>query len=243
MQKQDKIVDMFNQIAPSYDRANRVMSLGIDVSWRKEACKVAFEALKKRSVERLLDVACGTGDMLWHWHNEAQNTSITIQEMIGVDPSDKMLEVAHQKLDSILQGGNLKLMKGEAKMLDVESESIDILSIAYGLRNVVELDLALDEFARVLKKGGIVVILDFMNNDMQGIIARFMQFYMHKILPIVGGLVSRNYKAYKYLPDSIKDFVSSSQLVQKFETRGVKSYLVKGYSANISTLYVGIRTE
>lgn len=241
MQKQDSIVDMFNQIAPSYDRANRVMSLGIDVRWRKEACKVAFEALGQKPITRLLDVACGTGDMIQHWHNEILNAQVACAEFVGIDPSQGMLEVAHQKLETLLRDGKLKLVQGEAKALEIESESVDILSIAYGLRNVVELDLALDEFARVLKKGGILVILDFMNDDAKGVLSRLMNFYMQRILPFVGALASQNYKAYRYLPDSIKSFTSSLELVQRLESRGIDKYLVKGYSANISTLYVGIK--
>lgn len=241
MQKQDIIVDMFNQIAPSYDRANRVMSLGIDVYWRKEACRVAFEALRQKPITRLLDVACGTGDMIQHWYNETLNAQVACAEFVGIDPSKGMLEVAHRKLEVLLQGGKLRLVQGEAKALEIESESVDILSIAYGLRNVVDLDLALDEFVRVLKKGGILVILDFMNDDTKGVFSLLMNFYMQKILPFIGGLASQNYKAYRYLPDSIKSFTSSLGLVQKLEFRGIEKYLMKGYSANISTLYVGIK--
>lgn len=239
--KQEKIVDMFDEIAPSYDKANRVMSLGIDVSWRVSACKKAFEALGKENIECVLDVACGTGDMLWHWQNEANKVQKHIAHLRGIDPSSGMLEVAHQKLATLLEQGRLVLEKGEAKALDIESQSVDILSIAYGLRNVVALEQALDEFVRVLKPGGVVVILEFMNNKKRGIFDSLMRFYTSKILPLVGGLVSKNYAAYKYLPDSIQNFVSSDELTQKLLERGVKSYFVKSYSANISTLYVGVK--
>lgn len=240
-EKQDKIVNMFDEIAPSYDKANRVMSLGIDVSWRVSACKKAFEALGKENIECVLDVACGTGDMLWHWQNEANKAQKHIAHLLGIDPSSGMLEVAHQKLDSLLKQGRLRLEKGEAKALNVESQSVDILSIAYGLRNVVALEEALDEFVRVLKPGGVIVILEFMNNEKKGVFDSLMRFYTSKILPLVGGLVSKNYAAYKYLPDSIQHFVSSEKLAQKLLDRGVKSYFVKSYSANISTLYVGVK--
>ena len=119
---------------------------------------------------------------------------------------------------------------------------MDILSIAYGLRNVVALESALDEFVRVLKKGGVLVILEFMNNKDSGFLQQFMRFYTRKILPLVGGVLSRNYAAYKYLPNSIQDFVSAEDLKGKLENRGVVSYFMKGYSANISTLYVGIKS-
>lgn len=245
-EKQAQIVDMFNDIAPSYDRANRVMSLGIDVKWRKEACKKAFEALGKEHISCILDVACGTGDMLWHWYNEAKGAHKHIAKMYGIDPSSGMLQVARQKLAPLMEQGIVELSIGQAKALEIESkaipsQSVEIVSIAYGLRNVVDLDKALDEFARVLTHGGILVILEFMNNKPRGLFDSMMRFYTQRILPLVGGLVSQNYAAYKYLPDSIKHFVSSQELAQKLLERGIKSYYIKGYSANISTLYVGVK--
>lgn len=239
--KQEQIVNMFDSIASSYDRANRVLSLGIDVRWRKEACVRAFEALGRDEIGRLLDVACGTGDMMSHWHAQAGACGKCIVESIGIDPSSGMLEVAREKLSPLIESGALRLINGEAAELQLESESVDILSIAYGLRNVVELDSALDEFARVLKRGGIVVILEFMNNAQGGLLDRLMRFYTRKILPLVGGLISRNYAAYKYLPDSIDGFVSGEELSRRLGARGVECYLIKGYSANISTLYVGVK--
>ena len=238
--KQEQIVNMFNEIAPSYDRANRVMSLGIDVTWRVTGCKKAFEALGKDEIECVLDVACGTGEMLWHWDNQAKKAHKQIKQMRGIDPSKGMLDVAKEKLAPLNE--KLKLEIGEAKALNIESESVDILSIAYGLRNVVALDSALDEFARVLKKGGVLVILEFMNDENVGILQRLMRFYTRKILPLVGGLISHNHAAYQYLPNSIKDFVSAQTLQKKLQTRAITSYFMKGYSANISTLYVGIKS-
>ena len=240
-EKQTQIIDMFNQIAPSYDKANRVMSLGIDISWRKEACKVAFEALGSKRCLRLVDVACGTGDMLLHWQNEARSLGCELGEIVGIDPSEGMLEVARQKLAHELDSDILHLQKGEAKALGLESSSVEILSIAYGLRNVVELDKALEEFARVLKSGGILVILDFFNNSSTSLLDRAMRFYTRRILPYVGGFISKNYAAYKYLPNSIEGFVSNDELKSKLESLGISCHVLKGYSANISTLYVGVK--
>ena len=240
--KQEKIVSMFDEIAPSYDKANRVMSLGIDVKWRKVACEKAFEALGRDEIGCVLDVACGTGDMLWHWDKESKKVHKQIVKMCGIDPSRGMLEVARQKLNPLFTEDRLQLSVGEAKALGIESANVDILSIAYGLRNVVALDEALDEFVRLLKSGGVLVILEFMNNEKKGLLQSLMRFYTRKILPLVGGLLSRNYAAYKYLPNSIKDFVSIEQLEEKLQARGVSSYFVKGYSADISTLYIGIKS-
>lgn len=241
VEKQEKIVHMFDDIAKSYDKANRVMSLGIDVRWRKEACKKAFEALGVAEIERIADIACGTGDMIIHWQNEAYNAQKSIQEIVGIDPSKGMLEVAQDKLSHLIDSKKITLEVGEAKALNLDSDSVDILSIAYGLRNVVELDIALDEFARVLKPKGILVILEFMNDTKKGWIRSLMKFYTRKILPFVGGMISKNYAAYAYLPDSIKGFVSVEELEQRLLKRGIESYFIKGYSADISTLYVGIK--
>jgi len=198
--KQKQIVNMFDEIASTYDLANRVLSFGIDTQWRKKGCDIAYKILNKKRVSQIVDVATGTGDLLIHWRDRALKANIKIDKFIGIDPSTKMLEVAKEKIDFA------SFIEGKAQKLPLESKSSDIISISYGIRNVVEPQTALKEFNRVLKSGGIVVILEFTKQNRDGFLSKFVDFYMKKVLPTIGGVVSRNYKAYKYLPDSIEEF-------------------------------------
>ncbi|PAF53234.1 bifunctional demethylmenaquinone methyltransferase/2-methoxy-6-polyprenyl-1,4-benzoquinol methylase [Helicobacter sp. 13S00482-2] len=244
MDKQKQIIEMFDSIAPTYDSANRILSLGIDVAWRKEACKKAFEYFGEDSPSVILDVACGTGDMILHWERNAKKFQKDFGKIIGIDPSNGMLEVAREKLKNQLESRKVELFLGEAKNLtNIEKQSVDILSIAYGLRNVVDIKEALGEFARVLKKGGVLVILEFTKKEKENFLDKMMGFYTKKVLPIIGGLLSKNYRAYKYLPDSIDGFLTSSMLIEELNKLGVQMKFIKGYSANISTLLIGVKQQ
>ena len=230
-EKQQEIVQMFDDIAGSYDLANRLLSCGIDISWRKKACELAFSHLGKEGV-RILDVACGTGDMILHWEKNAKSKGIRIEQITGIDPSQGMLNVARQKL------AHVNFIKAEAKELPMESESADIVSIAYGLRNVVERERALAEFHRVLRPGGVLVILEFTKSEKNTLLERMMRFYTKRILPYLGGIISKNYAAYKYLPDSIEEFLTRSMLNAELAGIGLEVVFSKSYSANISTLFI-----
>lgn len=235
-QKQDDIIDMFNNIAPTYDTANRVMSMGIDVSWRQEACKEAFAILQKQNLN-IADVACGTGDMILHWQNESKNAKIHIANIIGIDPSDGMLSIARKKV----QNGVFHV--AQANNLPLESSSQDIVSIAYGLRNVINRKEALKEFYRVLRPNGVLMILEFMTHKNTGILASLMQFYTKALLPIVGGVISRNFKAYKYLPNSIDNFITRESLEAELQLHNMPIIFSKDYSANISSLIIAQKQD
>lgn len=283
--KQRQIVNMFDEIAKDYDKANRILSLGIDISWRVDATKRALNALESTSALSVLDVACGSGDMILHWQkrlralNGAQNA---YQKIIGIDPSKEMLKAAHQKIPEsklinvaanageVDSGGDsakadsganetesnsadssastspntapISLMLGEAKDLSaIESSSIDIVSIAYGLRNVLSYELALSEFARVLKKGGVLVVLDFFKKPKPSLLDKIIGLYTKRVLPIVGGLISRNFAAYKYLPDSMEVFVTPEELKAALEKVGIQTKEIRSYSAGISHLVLGVK--
>ncbi len=309
---QRSIIAMFDDIAKDYDKTNRILSLGIDISWRKDAVKRAYKARNAKDIERIVDVACGSGDMIKHWHSYALESNIVVREMIGIDPSQEMLKIAEKKLQAkvqtpaqkvdsssrILEDSQAKLeskkldskislhlgeakdlstlesqsvdilskvdsssriledsqAKLESKKLDskislhlgeakdlstLESQSVDILSISYGLRNVLEYKQALREFARVLKSGGIVVVLDFFKNSSPSLIDRIIGIYTKHILPCIGYLISRNYAAYKYLPDSMESFITPDELALAFKEANLQPLEIKSYSAGISHLVLG----
>ena len=232
MDKQKKIVSMFDDIAKTYDLANRVLSFGSDIAWRKRACEKAFDFYGKSEVERITDVACGTGDMLGFWQKIADKKGIKVDEFLGVDPSSGMLEVAKEKFP------NFDYIKAYAQNMPIKDCSSDFVSITYGIRNVVDRVEAIKEFYRVLKPGGMLVILEFTKREKRGFIDNLVEFYMKKILPAVGGLVSGNKEAYEYLPNSIDNFLTTKHLISELEGNGFEIKYVKAFSFGISTLFI-----
>lgn len=231
-EKQNKIVGMFDDIASTYDLANRVLSMGIDIQWRKKGCDKAFEILNRKTLTQVTDVATGTGDLLIYWKEQAAKNGVTIQKYVGIDPSVGMLEVAKKKVNFA------QFIEGKAQTLPIEDKSTDVISISYGIRNVVDRVEALGEFYRALKPGGIVVILEFTKQDRAGILDKIVDFGMKRVLPRIGGLISRNYAAYKYLPDSIEEFLTTQMLSKELIDAGFEMKYTKSFSMGISTLLV-----
>lgn len=231
MDKQKQIVKMFDEIASSYDLANRVLSFGVDVKWRKEGCFKALARLKDTSSLVVADVACGTGDMILHWQHYLPH----LTKFIGIDPSSKMLEEAQKKLLGV------EFLQAQAQQIPLEDDSVDIVSIAYGLRNVCDYGLALQEFYRILKPGGVLLVLEFTRNPHPTLFERCARFYTQKILPILGGMISRNYQAYQYLPDSIEGFICSEELQKILVEVGFTDVEVKSYSAKLSSLFLATK--
>ena len=231
-EKQDKIVHMFDDIAETYDLANRVLSLGIDIQWRKKGCDKAFEILGKKELDQVTDVATGTGDLLIYWKEQAQKNEVTIDKYVGIDPSVGMLEVAKKKVDFAT------FIEGKAQALPIEDESTDVISISYGIRNVVDRVEALEAFYRALKPGGLVVILEFTKQERAGMLDKVVDFGMKKVLPKIGGFISKNYEAYQYLPESIEEFLTTEMLAKELEQSGFEMKYVKSFSMGISTLLV-----
>ncbi len=201
---QKKIVKMFDEIAPSYDIVNRIVSFGSDKLWRKIAIKKSLKHLPKNP--KILDVACGSGDMIEEWKKYTDN-------IIGLDPSQKMLEVARKRFPEI------KFYQGLAQNLPFDDKSFDVISISFGIRNVVEIQKAIEEFARVLKKEGILLILEFTKPEKKSTIRNCIDFYSNKILPKIGGIISGNKEAYEYLPNSIQKFYTLNELCEKLNKK------------------------
>jgi len=217
--KQEKIVSMFDNIAPTYDTANRVMSMGVDRSWRRKACDLAYAFYAQDTIDTIADVACGTGDMMDYWRSRAELKGIAVGEIVGIDPSVGMVDVAREKFPKF----NYHIAK--ATEIPLESAAADILSITYGIRNVVE-------------KDGLVVILQFMRNENPSFLGKIRDFYMNKILPKVGGFISKNLEAYEYLPNSIGDFATVEGMKKELEDSGFDILYSKSFSMDISTLLI-----
>lgn len=232
MTRQEKIVSMFNDIAPTYDRANRVLSMGVDTFWRKKACDLAYGYCASKELDSIVDVACGTGDMMGYWKRRAETSGVRVAEIVGADPSEGMVAVGRQKFPE------MTFHIAPATALPKPDASADIISISYGIRNVVEREAALREFNRVLKPGGLVVILEFMKNEHPSLLGKVRDFYMNNVLPRLGGLISKNYEAYRYLPDSIEGFLTVGKMTQELEEAGFEMLFTQSFSMDISTLMI-----
>ncbi len=232
MDKQEKIVSMFDEIASTYDITNRILSMGIDRTWRNKACNLAYRYYGKKEIQSIIDIACGTGDMSDFWQKTAIVGDINVKQIIGLDPSANMLELARKKLP------NIKFVQGSADLLPFKSRSADLMSISYGLRNVIKRKEALEEFARVLKSEGLLVILEFTKNPKSSLLDHLSDFYLNKILPFLGGIISRNKEAYTYLPNSIEGFLSTQNLCFELKNAGFEVIYTKAFSMNISTLVI-----
>ncbi|PSM52237.1 bifunctional 2-octaprenyl-6-methoxy-1,4-benzoquinone methylase / S-adenosylmethionine:2-DMK methyltransferase [Campylobacter blaseri] len=231
MDKQSKIIDMFNKIAPTYDKANRAMSLGMDVGWRKVACSYILSKYINRDLS-IVDVACGTGDMVGLWASMAKGYNANLSKLIGVDPSSGMLLEAKAKFPEH------EFIEADANDLTLEDNIFDVLSISFGIRNVVEREEALKEFNRVLKIGGYAVVLEFTKTDRRGLFDIARDTYIKKVLPKIGEFISKDKEAYEYLPNSIDTFLSRENFIEELKGAGFEIEHIESFSFNACTLFV-----
>ena len=229
---QQEIIDMFNDIAKTYDLANRILSMGVDKTWRKKGCNKAFSLYGKNHIEKIVDVACGTGDLMIDWKKTADKNGIVLDNIVGVDPSVGMMEVGKTKIaDGVF-------IEAGAESMPLESNTADIISISYGIRNVVKRKEGFAEFARVLKPNGLAVILEFTKNDDDNLSSKLTKFYMNKMMPHIGGLVSGSKDAYTYLPESIEKFITTEQMCEELREAGLEPIFIKPYSMKMSTTII-----
>lgn len=191
---------MFDGIAGRYDLLNSVLSLGLDRGWRREAVRLGLA----NDPHDVLDVASGTGDVAFELRRQAPLAEIT-----GLDFSEGMLEKARLKDEQLAAG--VEFIAGDAQQLPFADGSFDLVTIAYGLRNLSDPALGLREFCRVLRPGGRLVVLEFPPPP-GGLWGALVRFYFARILPVVGGLVSGSRSAYTYLPTSVVGFMAPRTL-------------------------------
>lgn len=232
MNKQQNIISMFDDIAKTYDVANRVLSMGVDTYWRKKGCEKALSLWGNKEASLIVDVATGTGDMMTYWEKAAKKLSVNVIRYVGIDPSSGMLDVAKEKFPQI------EFIIAGAEALPLEDGVASMVSISYGIRNVVERQKAIEEFYRVLAPSGVLVILEFTKTKRSGFFGAITTFYLEKILPFLGGMISNNQAAYQYLPDSIEEFVTQEGLCQELKDAGFSIKHAEGFSFDISTLII-----
>lgn len=224
--------EMFDQIAGRYDLLNRVMSMGIDQSWRRKT--VAALALPEEA--RVLDLATGTADlamMIARLHPSAR--------VIGSDPSARMLEVGVDKVERDGLSERVALEIGDAQALPYEDDAFDGCCIAFGIRNVPNRDAALAEMARVTKPGGRVAVLE-LGEPSVGWLSPFARFHVRKVIPRIGGMLSGS-KEYKYLQESIAAFPPAEEFAAQMRAAGLDVIDVRPLTFGACTLYVATPAE
>lgn len=234
-EKAVKVRGMFSAIAKSYDLNNRVHSLWQDQAWRRYAVKTA----EVKAGEQVLDMACGTGDLTELFARTAA------AKVVGGDFTPAMLEIARQKLpENVTPEVAAKVTYVEADAMDLAfpDASFDVVSIAFGIRNVTAPENAIREFARVLKPGGRLVILEF-ERPRFALMRWFYDFYCGWVMPRTATLISGDKSgAYRYLPRSVGTFMSRRELSDLLARSGFENVTSRGLSLGICVCYRGVRT-
>ena len=225
------IRDMFQTIAPRYDFLNRLLSFGIDRHWRS----FAVAKLSVPENGKVLDIATGTGDVAL---KVAASTpeSVTI---VGEDFTQGMLVLGKEKIAASPHAGRIVLVNAPCEAIPHPDELFDGVTIAFGIRNVVDRAAGLREMCRVLKPGGRAVILEF-SNPRSRLFGALYQFYFRRLLPFVGGLFSRR-SAYQYLPDSVLEFPDRDTFSGMMQEAGFSDTEFYDLTFGIVTVYVGTR--
>lgn len=223
--KKSQVEDMFDNIAPKYDLLNHVLSMKIDVLWRNKLVKW----MKNDNPQEVLDVATGTGDL-----------AITIEKgtgskVVGLDLSQQMLNVGVIKIKKLKLDGKISMQKGDAENLPFEDNRFDAVSVAFGVRNFENLPKGLAELRRVVKDNKSVYILEF--SKVEGFMGPLYMFYFKNILPAIGKLISKDNRAYTYLPDSVNAFPFGEKMKQILLDTGFKKVEYKKLSLGIATIY------
>lgn len=229
--KKEEVREMFDNIAPKYDLLNHTLSMSIDRVWRR---RVVGE-VRRAKPGRILDVATGTGDLAI-----AMARRIRDVQVLGVDLSEQMLAVARRKIEARGLDGRIVLDRGDAERLAVADASVDVATVAFGVRNFGDLGAGLRELARTIKPGGKVVILEF-SRPRNRVFRALYEFYSYKILPRIGGLVSRDKRAYEYLPASVGGFPAPEEFMAMMARAGFRNCRARSQSFGIAQIYIGER--
>jgi demethylmenaquinone methyltransferase / 2-methoxy-6-polyprenyl-1,4-benzoquinol methylase len=222
--------DMFTSIAPRYDFLNHLLSANIDKLWWRRTARV-FAHILSRPDSRILDLCCGTGDMAFALRKRGRAA-----EIFGVDFSHAMLVLATQKTSA---SRPLKWIEGDALRLPFPDCSFDLLTSAFGFRNLADYDAGLREILRVLRQGGECGILEF--SEPKGLLGKLYNVYFKSVLPKIGKVVSGNGGAYSYLPASVEKFPQPSEMLERMRHAGFRNVSWTPYTFGIAGLYRGTR--
>ena len=225
--KKGQVTKMFNKIAPYYDYLNRLLSLGIDITWRKKAIKTLIPHAPKY----ILDIATGTADLAIEAHKTLKPIHVT-----GLDISSEMIRIGDEKILKRKLQDAISLEIGDSENLRFEEGQFDAVTAAFGVRNFGNLEKGLGEMYRVLKDGGKLVILEFSKPKVFPL-KQLFNVYFKNILPVIGKIKSKDPKAYQYLYESVQVFPDYENFTKILEKIGFHSAEFKPLSFGICTIY------
>lgn len=229
MSTEKEITEMFDHISPTYDKVNSILSIGLDKYWRKKM----VQHLPQKERLSLLDIATGTGEVLMEAFRQNR-----IEMGMGIDLAANMLKIAEEKFQASPYRPQVHFKVANALSLPFEPEMFDAVTIAYGIRNVQNVDKALAEMHRILKKGGRVLILEF-SLPKSILLKKLHLFYLRQILPTVGHYFSKSKSSYVYLNQTIESFPYGKQFLLHMERAKFSNCRALPILGGITTLYIG----
>lgn len=224
--KKEQVQHMFDTISGNYDGMNRVISFGVDTVWRKKVIRLVSD----KQPLHALDIATGTGDLAISMAQKG------IQNIVGLDLSHGMLEVAQKKIDAKNLKGQIKMVQGDSEALPFDENSFDAITVAFGVRNFEHLENGLNEIYRVLKPGGIFVVLET-SVPTKTPFKQGYKIYSQRILPTLGKLFSKDKSAYKYLSDSAAAFPYGEKFNNILRKIGFTSVKDAPQTFGVATIY------
>ena len=225
--KKEQVQEMFDNIAPKYDLLNRVLSMGIDILWRKKL----ISKIVKSQPYLVLDVATGTADVAIEIARSLKSSKI-----IGLDLSDLMLNEGRKKIKELKLEHIIELVQGDSENLKFPDNTFDAITVAFGVRNFENLEKGLYEMQRVLKPGATLAILEF-SKPQNFPVKQLYKFYFNSILPKLGKWVSKDSAAYTYLPESVQNFPQGKEFLLILEKTGYKNCQCTSLTFGISSIY------
>jgi demethylmenaquinone methyltransferase/2-methoxy-6-polyprenyl-1,4-benzoquinol methylase len=228
-----RVQQMFAEIAGKYDRMNHLLSLNVDRWWRRRTVRI----VPPRGHAPILDVCTGTGDLAFAFHRAGRGAV----PVIGVDFCREMLDHAEAKKARISGAADVTFLEADSQQLPFEDDRFQIVSVAFGLRNVSDTDQGLREMVRVCQPGGRVAILEFTMPRRQPFRGLY-GWYFRNVLPRVGQVLARNdQSAYCYLPESVGEFPQYERLVERMLAAGLREAKFHPFTFGVATLYVGTK--
>jgi demethylmenaquinone methyltransferase / 2-methoxy-6-polyprenyl-1,4-benzoquinol methylase len=226
--KKEQVAEMFDNISEKYDFLNHFLSAGIDRGWRKKAINL----LQPYQPKTILDIATGTADFA------IAALKLNPEQVIGVDISEGMLEQGKVKIRKKGLTDKITLQYGDSEKLPFDDESFDALTVGFGVRNYENLENGLTDMLRVLKPKGIAVILEF-SKPKSFPAKQFFSLYNNRLLPLIGKTVSKDPRAYTYLPESIAAFPEGDDFLEIMKTVGYRDVKFKKVSGGVASIYLG----
>jgi len=224
--KKEQVATMFDNISKEYDGLNRVISFGIDVSWRKKVTKI----VSRNHPKQILDIATGTGDLA------LMMSQLNPDKIVGLDISAGMLEVGKQKIAKANLSDTIEMVVGDSENMPFDDDTFDAITVSFGVRNFANLDKGLKEIRRVLKPNGTFVVLET-SNPTKFPFKQGYKFYTSFILPVIGKIFSRDKVAYSYLCESANSFPFGEAFDNILQKNGFINTEYKPVTFGVATIY------